>query len=146
MVKRVLVGITSALLILSGTAYAAVACRFSSRNAALNFGLLDPANPVDVNANTTIVVRCGGSDPDITFFLDDDDGLYEAGPDLNRMRNTVVTTEYLPYTLSFNPPSGTTIPRNVNVTVTISGTVTGLDYRNAYIGSYSDTVVISITP
>ncbi len=121
-------------------------CKFSPpRTAALNFGTLDPANPVDKNASTSIIFRCGGSAPMATFFISDDDGLYETGPNANRMRHTTITTEYLPYSFTVSPTSGT-VPKNTDQTLTISGTVRGADYQDASVGAYSDTVVISIEP
>jgi hypothetical protein len=61
------------------------------------------------------------------------------------MRHTTITTEYLPYSLTLNPISGT-VPKNTDQTLTITGTVKGVDYQDALAGSYSDTAVISIAP
>jgi hypothetical protein len=61
------------------------------------------------------------------------------------MRHTTITTEYLPYSLTLNPTSGT-VPKNTDQTLTITGKVKGVDYQDALAGSYSDTVVISIAP
>lgn len=120
-------------------------CKFNSATAALNLGSLDPANPVDKTVSTSITFICRGSANPATFSITDDDGLYKTAPNANRMRHTTVTTEYLPYSFTLNPASGT-VPKNTNQTLTISGTVTGTDYQNAYIGNYSDSVVISIDP
>ena len=120
-------------------------CKFNSNTATINLGSLDPANPIDRTVSTTVTFVCRGSAPSTTFSFTDDDGLYETAPNAKRMRHTTVTTEYLPYSLTLNPISGT-IPKNTNQTLTISGTVTGTDYQNAYTGNYSDTVVISIEP
>jgi hypothetical protein len=120
-------------------------CKFNSKTSNLNFGNLDPANPIDKTTSTSITFRCGGSAPNATFSITDDDGLYETGPDANRMRHTTITTEYLPYSLTLNPTSGT-VPKNTDQTLTITGKVKGVDYQDALAGSYSDTVVISIAP
>jgi len=106
-------------------------CRFNSAAAALNFGSLDPANPVDRTVNTTIGFRCGGSAPNATFFISDDDGLNETVANANRMRHTTIATEYLPYSFTLNPTSGT---------------VLGSNYQDAYVGGYSDTVILTIAP
>jgi len=119
-------------------------CKFSTANATLNFGTLDPANTTDVTATATISVRCGGKEPTATFFIADDDGLYETGPNQNRMRHTTLA-EYLPYSFSVSPQSAT-VPKNVNTPITISGTIKASDYQNAYVGSYTDTVVLTLTP
>jgi len=120
-------------------------CKFNSKSSTLNFGSLDPVNPVDKTVNATITFRCGGSAANATFLISDDDGLYEPGSDANRMRHATNTTEYLPYTLTLNPASGT-VPKNTDQTLTISGTVRGSDYQDAIAGDFSDSVVISISP
>lgn len=120
-------------------------CKFNTAAATLNFGNLDPSNPIDVTASATFVFKCVGSDDPATFAMIDDDGLYETGLDANRMRHATIGAAYLPYTLSLNPTSGTA-PRNVNQNLTVTGTVTGANYQTAFAGSYTDTVVISINP
>ena len=120
-------------------------CKFNSATAALNFGNLDPANPVDRTVSTTVTFVCHGSEPSATFLITDDDGLYKTAPNANRMRHTTVTTEYLPYSLTLNPTTGT-VPKNVDQTLTISGTAKSTDYQDAYMGNFSDTVIISINP
>ena len=121
-------------------------CTFRSRTAALDFGSLDPASPIDKSVSTTIIYRCQaqGNRP-ITFAITDDDGLYETGPDAIRMRHTTQPTEYLPYSITLNPTSGT-VPKTVEFPLTVTGTVRGVDYQDARIGNYSDTVVVSIEP
>ena len=122
-------------------------CWFTTATSALNFGNLDPSNPVDVNASTSIYFRCFRFFGQVTFFIGDDDGLYKTGPDANRMQHSTVATEYLPYSFNLNPDSGT-VPSSLftNRTLTISGTVRGVDYQDARVGSYSDRVVVSIEP
>lgn len=120
-------------------------CKFRSNNSTLNFGNLDLANPTDHAVTTSITFRCVGSAHEATFFITDDDGLYETGPDANRMRHTMIGTEYLSYRLTLNPTSGT-IPKNTDQTLTLTGTVKGVDYQDILVGNYSDTVVISIAP
>jgi spore coat protein U-like protein len=120
-------------------------CRFRSGPATLNFGNLDPGNAIDITQTASMQFRCQGSAPMATFAFATDDGLYETGPGANRMRNTTTVTEYLPYSLSLSPASGT-VPKGVEQTLTVTGTVTSSNYRSAYAGNYSDTVVISLTP
>ena len=120
-------------------------CRFNSSTSTLNFGALDPGNPVDRTVNTTTTYRCRGSAPVATFVITHDSGRYETAPNAPRMRHMTVTTEYLPYTLTLNPSSGS-VPRNTNRTLTITGTVKGDDYKGAYTGNFRDTVVLTIEP
>jgi spore coat protein U-like protein len=129
----------------SATVLSKSQCKFNSNTATLDFANLDPTNPVDRTVNTSITFRCGGSAPNATFSITDDDGLYEIGPDRNRMRHTTTPTEYLPYSLTLSPTSGT-VAKNTNQTLTVTGTVRGVDYQDARMGNYQDTVVVSIEP
>ena len=72
-------------------------CKFNSATAALAFGTLESANPVNKTVSTTITFRCAGKDLNATFFISDDDGLHETGPNANRMRHATSLTEYIPY-------------------------------------------------
>ena len=121
-------------------------CRFNSSTANLSFGSLDPSNPVDKNATTTLTFRCqANGNKLVTFSITDDDGLYETGPKAPRMRHATQTTEYLPYSLSLSPSAGS-VPKVTDIPLAISGTVRGVDYENALPGDYSDRVIISIVP
>lgn len=120
-------------------------CKFSSASATLSFGTLDPGNPVDVTASTTIGFRCMGSAPVATFLLTDDDGLYESAPNRNRMRHVSLPAAYLPYGMTLSPLTAA-VPKNLPQLLTVTGTVLGADYRDVPWGSYTDTVVISINP
>lgn len=138
---------TSTVLV-SATILSKSVCKFNPGNvAALNFGILDSGTPVDKTVTASITFACRGSAPLATFFITDDDGMYETGANANRMLNTSVTTGnyYLPYSLTYNPQTGT-VPKNVDQTLTITGTVLGTSYQNAYVGNYSDTVVLTISP
>jgi len=123
-------------------------CWFMSGTTALDFGNLDPSNPIDVNASTSVSFRCFRFfNGQVTFFISDDDGLYETGPNANRMRHSTMLTEYLPYSFNLNPTTGT-VPGNPfdNRTLNITGTVRGVDYQDIATGSYLDRVVITIQP
>ena len=121
-------------------------CLVFTPTTTLNFGNLDPSNPVDVNVSTTITIWClRFGAPTVTYFAGDDDGLHETGLNANRMQHTGTPTEYLPYAMSVVPQSAT-IPRFTVTTLTINGTVLGADYQTALIGDYSDTVTVQITP
>jgi hypothetical protein len=132
-------------LTVSATVLTNGSCKFRTVPAPLNFGAIDPANANDITTSTTIDFRCAGSVPNGTYDINQNDGLYSTGPHANRMRHTTVLTAYLPYTLTISPFTGNFI-KNVTYTATISATVAAANYQNAYAGSYSDTVVISIAP
>ena len=120
-------------------------CRFTTHTSSLNFGSLDPSNPVDVNRNTSVSFQCFGFFTPVTYYIDDI-GSYDI-VNAHRMRHTSVLTEYLSYSLTLNPRSAT-ISWNPFIThpVTITGTVRGVDYQNAMVGNYQDTVSLSIVP
>lgn len=120
-------------------------CRFRTGSTALNFGFLDPANPVDVTVGATIGFRCNGGPQNVTFAITRDDGLYRSGPGAPRLRHNVLATEFLPYGLGLSPVSGT-VPRNTNQILAVTGTVLGASYGNAASGAYSDTVTLTILP
>jgi hypothetical protein len=120
-------------------------CKFKSGATTLNFGALDPGGTTDVSKSATMQFICNGSSSVAAFVFTSNDGLYETGPGANRMINTTVSTEYLPYTLALSPQSGT-VPKGVTQTLTVTGTVASPNYRSAYVGNYSDTVVISLNP
>jgi hypothetical protein len=132
-------------LVVGATILSKSNCKFKSAASALNFGALDPGNTTDAVKTTSVDYVCHGSAPMATFAISTDDGLHNSGPGANRMRNTAVADEYLPYALSLSPTSGT-VPKNETRTLTITGTVTSQNYRSAYAGGYADTVVISLTP
>ncbi len=121
-------------------------CWITTNNANLSFGVLDPGSPVDVTRTTTLNFRCLGLSS-VTYAVTDDDGLYETGPDRNRMRRTAAPVAYLPYSLDVSPRSAT-VSGNPFVlrTLTISGTVQGADILGANPGNYSDTVLLTINP
>ncbi len=107
-------------------------CAFDTKNSTLDFGTL-------LTKSITIDFTCRGKDQDVSYLISNNDGLYGS-----RLKHTTLN-EYLPYTLSLSPTSGTT-KKNTTLPLTISGEISGADYLNAFIGSYSDTVVLTITP
>lgn len=120
-------------------------CRFLSNNATLDFGTLDPLNPADVSASTTVDFRCQGSAPIASYAINDDDGQHETGVNANRMQHAANVSQYIPYSLNMSPLSGNA-PKNVPQPLTIDGTINGADYAMAETGAYTDLVVISILP
>lgn len=120
-------------------------CKFKTKSAVLDFSGLDPVAAPDVTRQTILSFVCNGSAVQATYLITDDDGLNESGPNGNRMLHNSVSAVYLPYSLSLNPSSDT-IPKGILQTLTVTGTVLGNDYRNALVGTYTDTVTLTITP
>ncbi len=120
-------------------------CHFvNSGPTALNFGSIDPSAQGNVTAGASINFRCNGSDAVATFGVSSDDGLYESGPSSPRMQHVSQPGEYLPYDISF--PSSGSVPRNTVQSLSLSGSISPASFQNASAGSYSDTIVLTITP
>ena len=120
-------------------------CKFSTSATDLSFGTINPGSPSDATASATVQFRCMGSAKDATYYISDDDGLYEDGPDGNRMRHSSVAAEHLRYTITLSPTSAT-VPKNTYQTLTVNGKVKAADFQNALAGDYLDTVKITISP
>jgi hypothetical protein len=58
------------------------------------------------------------------------------------MRNETKLNEYLPYTVTFSPTRGT----KHETTITGSGIILNSSHINSYVGHYSDSVTLTITP
>lgn len=134
----------SGTLTLSAVVLSKNVCRFSSTATALNFGNIDPTTTSPVTVTLSLSYRCNGSDAVATWSVGSDDGLHETGPGQPRMQHTTSPAFHLPYSLSF-PTSGSA-PRNVNQTMTVTGTIAPANFAAAIAGSYSDTLVLSILP
>lgn len=133
-------------LAVSATVLSKGNCKFDTRGpTALAFGGLDPTSNVDKVASVSIPYSCGGGpNPGVSWGVTSDDGLYETGPGAPRMRHAVTPAEFLKYSLNF--PLFGTVPKNTNQTLTVTGTVFVADIKNAAVGDYLDTVVLTIAP
>lgn len=120
-------------------------CRFTTPNATLDFGNLDPTSGAPVATSGSVTIRCGGSANPATFLITDDDGLNSTGPGARRMQHTTLAGNFIPYSLTYSPTTGT-IPKNTNVPVTVDASILGLDYQTVPPGAYSDTVTLIISP
>ncbi len=135
----------TAALAVTATVLSKNVCQFSSSTAALNFGSLNPAVGTNATATTSVQFICHGSAATAAYLVSQNSGLYKTAPNANRMRHQTVITQFLPYSLALSPATGTA-PKNVTQTLTITGTVRASDYQDAYVGSYADTVVLTIVP
>jgi len=120
-------------------------CKFSApATATLSFPVLDPGNAVNVNASTTLSFWCTDG---TAYTITDDDGLYATGVNLNRMRSTALPTpEFIPYSISYNPATGSGTGPASPITLTFTGTILGTDYASSSPDLYNDTVTLTINP
>lgn len=134
-----------AVVSVSATVLSKSNCRFLTATASIPFGSMDASMSAPSVVSATLAYRCQGSAPVAAFAFSTDDGLYEAGIGLPRMRHATVATEYLPYSLGLSPTSGT-INKGVVGTLTLTGTVTPANLGGAISGSFSDTVTVTLVP
>ncbi|MGV8942620.1 spore coat protein U domain-containing protein [Thermomonas sp.] len=120
-------------------------CKFrGAKSVVLAFGNIDPASATAATASTGLVIRCAGSAGLASYALTLDDGLYGTGPGALRMKHASLNA-FLPYSVSLNPASGN-VAKNVDLDITVSGSVTPTDFQDAMIGVYADTLVITLNP
>lgn len=120
-------------------------CKFSGGAMTLDFGTLNPASSSNATASATIGFTCNGSAPMATFAISAGNGLHSSGPGARRLRHTTAATEFIAYSISLTPTSAT-VPKGVAQTLTVAGTIAPGAFQNATVGTYSDTVVITLTP
>lgn len=155
MKKLFVVAVAIAMIAMGGTAMAvdtatvtvsaivAQTCRFSSPTAALAFGTL-PSTAADVSAGTTLAFWCTTG---ASYTITDDDGLYETGVNANQMRSTALATpQFMPYTLSYTPASGTGTGPSSPITMTLTGNILAASYASLPADVYQDTVTLTINP
>lgn len=127
-------------------------CQFQARGLGMSFGTLNPASGANataiVSAATMNANSAGDCDKNVTMTIDGDAGQSFSGS--RRLRNASGTA-FIPYTL-VGLPIQTSGPGNSGpgnggyVTFTFSGLILWSSYADASAGSYSDTVMISVTP
>ena len=127
---------------LTVTASVTGTCRFQApKTSTLDFGALDPANPVPVNGSGTTQFWC--TKGVTTDAVSAGNGANYSG---TSRRMAGPGGDFIPYSLTLtpdgNPNAGPASPR----TLAIAGTVLAADYTGVGAGSYSDTVTLTINP
>lgn len=135
----------SAIVSVGATVLSKNICKFnSSASAILAFGNIDPASNLNATAAASLIFKCAGSSASASYALSQDSGLYNTGTNLNRMKHASLN-EYLPYTLTLTPSSGT-VAKNTNLTINLTVAIAPASFQDASIGTYADTVVITLVP
>jgi spore coat protein U-like protein len=135
----------TASMSVSATVLSRSNCRFTTAALVLDFGTLDPVSTADITKTATSSFKCSGSAAVATFSLALGDGQHATGAGMRRMRHTLAASEYLPYSASISPQSGS-VGKNVLQAFTVTGTVQAMHFQNARAGDYLDTVVITVLP
>ena len=117
-------------------------CKFSSATSLLDFLTLDPSVGSNVTVTATTQFWCTkGVTTDV---ITANNGVNFSGGSKNMKHATLA--DLIPYTLTLTPDgaanNGPASPR----TLTLSGTVLGVNYAGVSAGTYSDTVTLSINP
>lgn len=116
-------------------------CSFKSSGLSMSFGVLNPASGSNVVMPVYGASTVGDCAPGQTMTISGDNGL-----NYNGTRNLINGAgDLIPYSLSLPPPrSG---PGNGNyVPFSFNGSILWSAYANASAGSYSDQVIISVSP
>lgn len=109
----------------------------------LDFGTIDPSSLADVSPGTLSANPTPfqfGCTRNTAFTITQNGG--------QRGNNTLLNqngVDTLPYSLTISPSSGNAT-RDVLYTVTVAGTVNQLNFQDAQVGNYSDTVTLSLSP
>lgn len=116
-------------------------CKFVTNATIINV-TLDPSVGGPVTGTGSLQFWCTKG---ASYTVTDDDGLHESGPNQNRVKHGSLN-EYIPYTFSYTPTSGTGNGPQNPITLSVSVTFAEADYVNASAGTYTDTVTITINP
>lgn len=116
-------------------------CSFRT-TAALNI-TVNPASAAPATGSANWVLRCNGSSLVATYAMGGGNGQWFLSG-MRRVRHGTTTTEFMAYTL--NVPSGGSVNRNTETPFTITASIDPTAFQNALPGSYSDTVLITLTP
>ncbi len=99
-----------------------------------SFGVIDPTLVTPKTFSVTLNYKCTASA--IAFFTIT--GANDTGPGAYQLRNQAQATQYMPYTITAVNVPGTKI--------TLTGLLVAANYQNAYVGNYTDTLSVLITP
>lgn len=138
--RRELVLLGALSLLAASIPASAQTCAFRAAPA-ITFPALDPSNATVVTAFTDVTIRCTGNGvppPSGWAFT----GLYGTNPNL-RMKHASLSA-YIPYSVD-NPPS-LVAGAGANRTYRLTATVLPADYANAYAGTYSDLLMMTVFP
>lgn len=117
-------------------------CRFRTPKETTINVTLDPSLSGNVTGTSSLSFWCARG---TSYSVTDDDGLYESGINQNRVKHSTLS-EYIPYTFSYNPSSGTGNGAQNPITLNFSATFIYNDFANASAGDYRDTVTITVNP
>jgi hypothetical protein len=117
------------------TPLAAQTCTFNPNQPNTGaFGTVNPSLNTTYTFSVVVNYKCTGN-ATASFTIT---GANDDGPGVYRMRNATESSQYMSYSISTVDTPGTKI--------TINGQLVAAQYRNAWVGSYSDTLSVLILP
>lgn len=120
-------------------------CQISSKTN-MDFGQLDPSNPVDKHASAEVVYWCTkGVTSDVGDISGNLHGQFYDGTN-ELMQDDMDATKTLRYSFTHNAADVLADGPSAPITITINGTVAGADYENASVGNYFDIITVDINP
>lgn len=117
-------------------------CKFNTATSTLNF-TMNPATTTNATASTTVSYWCTKGTVAATSA---NTGLHASGGTARMQHTTAPTTSFVPYTLALTGGTQTGQGKTVPLTLTINGTVLNASFINSDVGTYGDTVSITISP
>jgi len=111
------------------------ACSFNpAQPNVASFGTIDPTLSTTMTFSLTVNYKCTGSAV-AAFTIT---GANDTGLGAFRLRNLVQTTQYMAYSVTTADAPGTKL--------TLTGQLFAVNYQNAYVGSYTDTLSVLVLP
>ena len=117
------------------TPIAAQTCTFNANQPnTASFGTIDPSLNTTYTFSLVVNYKCTGNATAVFTIT----GLNDQGPGNYQLQNTTMPLQFMGYTVSYVDTPGTKI--------TINGQLVPAQYRNAYVGTYSDTLSVLMLP
>lgn len=119
-------------------------CKFTTLPVgALAFGPLDQTRTAPASVSLAAEFKCGGTAKQATFVVRASNGLHHDG--VTRRMRDAAGVHYLPYDVSLTPTTAT-VAKNAPVPLTITALIAVPDFQDAFAGSYSDSITVSVDP
>lgn len=124
-----------AVLLIAWSAAQGQSCTFTGSGGSINFPALDPSVSATLTAFVDIQVRCIPASTSPSF------GFSGANGSAPLQMKHATQNAFIPYTVAAaNLGGGST------KTIRITGTVLAVNYQNAFVGSYFDTLQTTVLP
>jgi hypothetical protein len=116
-------------------------CKFFSAPTTLPFGTIDPSLSANIVISVPITYKCTRGTPSAGVTV-------TGGLTGHTLKNTVSATDTIAYTLAISgdTQTGTGFGTGTQLTLNVQGTITALQFQNALVGSYTDSVTLNIAP